>query len=167
MKIRKVCEKTIQGIGWVSGLLVFVLAIVETANTIFRYFFNAPLAWGADLCRYLLIYIVFLSGGYAFFVKSHCCVDLVTNIITKNRPRLKRILKIISYLFCYPYLGVLCYRGYEMTVSAIETGKLTNANWPIPISICYFAIFFGCAIMLVTVTYIIIDLITGGDKYVE
>ena len=167
MKYPKIIRALSNSLGFISGLLVFILAILCTVNTFGRYFLSTPLTWCADTSRYLLIYIIFLAAPFGFQEKSHVCVDLVTNVITKNHPKFKRGLRLFGYIIGLPFICILGYRGLVMAKSAFAIHRLTTAVFQIPQGILYLAIFIGCVLMVIQVIFIILSLIAGEDTWLD
>jgi TRAP-type C4-dicarboxylate transport system permease small subunit len=167
MKYPKYMQSFNNGLGILSGFLVFMLAVLSTANTIGRYFLSAPLIWSADMCRYLLIYVIFIGAAFGFQEKSHVSVDLVTNAITQKSRGFKRVLRIIAHLLCLPFIVIVTYRGYVMMVNAFAIHRLTTAVFQVPQGILYLAIFLGGILMAVEVVYIILSLLSGEDKWLD
>jgi TRAP-type C4-dicarboxylate transport system permease small subunit len=88
-------------------ILVFILcmiAFVMLLQIIMRYFFNTPLSWPEELCRYLYIWMCFIGLSFCLHNMSELRVDFLEKML---RGRLQLIFKVlltaISILF-YSYL---------------------------------------------------------------
>ena len=57
------------------------------------------------------------------------------------------------------------YGGWKLSARAIEYKSYAPYNFRFPYIISYSAIVVGAVLMFITVVFIILDLIKGGDKY--
>jgi TRAP-type C4-dicarboxylate transport system permease small subunit len=80
-----------------------------------------------------------------------------------RRPR--RIIAVLCYI---PALAVCCaffYGGQKLCARAFQCSSLAPYNFRFPQIISYAAIVVGAVLMAITVVFIMLDLIGGGDKY--
>jgi TRAP-type C4-dicarboxylate transport system permease small subunit len=84
---------------------------------------------------------------------------------TKSAKRLpRRIISIIGYLISATVISFILLGGWVVSERA-GFRELAPYNFKFPLIISYSAIIVGSALMLLTLFFIIIDLLSGGDKY--
>jgi len=57
------------------------------------------------------------------------------------------------------------YGGWRLCIKAIELDMLAPVTFRLPLIFVYPAIVIGAALMLLTLFFIILDLFSGGEKY--
>ena len=77
----------------------------------------------------------------------------------------RRVLSAIGYLITFGVVSVLLYGGLHLSESAIRLNRMAPYNFKFPLLISYSAIVVGSVLMLVTLVFIMIDLLSGSDKY--
>jgi TRAP-type C4-dicarboxylate transport system permease small subunit len=60
------------------------MLIVLTYNTIARYFFASSVSWVEEMSAYAMIWLTFITIGYAMQAKAHLCIDVVTVLYPKK-----------------------------------------------------------------------------------
>ena len=150
----------------ISGTLIAIIAIITVTESLARSLFQNPSSWSMDLCCYFLLWAIFLGSPWAFQEKGHVAVDLVRDLVgrlTGEKPR--RAMALAGYLAVMFVLGNLLRSSYNLASEAIRYDKLTIANLQIPTIYLHSGIFIGTILMLVTVVFIILDLLKGGEKF--
>lgn len=166
MKYPKFLEKINVFTGVVSGGLIICLGLLATMEGVLRGFFSRPTSWSLDLSQYILIWMIFLGTAYAFQEKGHVSVDLVKEWVGERfGTTALRVMNIIGYLMALTFIIVIGWCSIASFTAAIKYGKLTLGNFQIPIVYLYAAMVTGSVFMLITVVCIILDLISGGKKY--
>jgi C4-dicarboxylate transporter, DctQ subunit len=166
MKFPRFMERINVFCGIVSGALIIVLGLLATMEGAMRGFFSSPTSWSLDLSTYILIWMVFLGTSYSFQEKGHVSVDLVKEWVSVHwGQKPVKWMNIVGYLMCMTYIGVLLWSGYDSLAGALKYGKLTVGNLQIPLVYLHSAIVVGSISMAVTVTFIILDLLGNGKKY--
>ena len=160
--INRVCS-------WVSGIIILIASALSVMESILRKLFSAPTTWTLNLTSGVFIWAAFLGSSWAFQELGHVSVDLIRNIIdkhTKGEKRMpRRIFSVIGYLISFGVVSMILYGGWIISERAIRLNQLATYYFKFPLIISYSAIVVGSAIMLVTLVFIIIDLLSGGDKY--
>jgi TRAP-type C4-dicarboxylate transport system permease small subunit len=72
----------------VLAALMAIMVLCVTWQIISRYLLGAPSTWTEELSRFLLIWVGLLGGSYAYHVKMHLGLDLLT---ARLPPRAKRV----------------------------------------------------------------------------
>ena len=156
------------GLAFVCGCLVFVTGIFAVLEAIMRGLFSSPTIWTLNVSCYLLIWIVFLGSPYAFQTHGHVAVDLLRDVVDKFAPSRipRRAMSIIGYVVSMAFLFSLLYAGYGSVARALEYGTMTTTTVPIPMVCLQIAIVIGCILMLLTLVFIILDVLSGSEEYI-
>lgn len=93
-------------IKYISSLFLGIMVLLVVVNTILRYVFSTSIIQTEELCRYLFMWIVYLSSVVVWNEKGHICVTIVTDHLSGTVSRLMQILVCILSLFA---LGMLFY----------------------------------------------------------
>lgn len=155
-------EKVNRILGEISGLLIFVIAILSAIEVVARNIFNSPTVFTSDVSYYMLIWAIFLAGGYAFQENAHVRVDLVLNTMPTW---LRKIVSSLSFLISIFFCSILLIYGWKFMVQCYEMKRLTYAMLPVLQWKLVISIVIGCVLMILTLVFIILDIIKGGKKY--
>ena len=162
VRINKVCA-------YASGMVVFGASALAVMESILRKVFQSPTSWSLNLTSGVFIWAAFLGSSWAFQELGHVTIDLVRDLIdrhsTSKKRMPRRVLAIIGYIICFVVIAVFLYGGWQYSMRAINLNEMAQYNFPFPKIISYSAIVVGSVMMLVTVFFIILDLFSGGDKY--
>ena len=154
---------------YVSGFIVFGASVLAVMESLLRKVFTSPTTWSFNLTAAIFIWAAFLGSPWAFQELGHVSVDIFRDIIdkhTKSKKRWpRRIISIIGYLVSFIVISLILRGGWILCERAIRFNQLAPYNFKFPLIISYSAIVVGSVLMLVTLVFIVIDLISGGDKY--
>ena len=154
---------------YISGGIVFAASILAVLESILRKIFSSPTTWTLNLSQGVFIWAVFLGSSWAFQEVGHVSVDMIRDIIdkhTKGAKRMpRRIIAIIGYFISAFVIGVILYGGLRLSQRAVSLKQMAPYNFKFPYIISYAAIVVGCILMLLTIIAVILDLISGNDKY--
>ena len=137
-------------IEFVVGIILLVLLTLSFSEILSRYFFNAPLTWVTEVCRFLLIWMVFLGATVITKKASHLSVGVSLENYLTGRGRL--ILRLFVRLCIACVLLLVAIYGSK---SVLMTSKMVATTSKIPMYMVWSAIPINAAIMLY---YIIKDL---------
>ena len=126
-----------------SIIIMIVMLIVSTLGVFFRYVLNNSLSWTAEVCRFLFMWLAFLTASYAVMVRSHLVVNVLTSFVIKDRPIIKKILAIINNLIWISFSLFLAYRGYFVLQKTVELSPALK----IPMKLVYACLPVGCVLM--------------------
>lgn len=137
-----------------AAAMMGTVVVIMSVQVFQRYFLNDPLIWAEEVCRYLLIWITFLSAGVAYQRGDIAAVKMLTSIMS---PRLKALIVAPVYLATAGFVGLLVYHGWvyaeENLIQAIPaidyiTQRVFNRNWGISIFWVYIAVPIGCTLLV-------------------
>ena len=168
MKYPKVLRKTNGALAFFSGCLIFLIGAFAVLEAILRGVFSSPTKWTLNLSCYMLVYIVFLSSPYAFETHGHVLVDLFRDLMDKAWPNRipRKVCAVIGYLMSVVFIGVIFYATWRMLMKAIRFSTLTTTTIPIPIWILYVPMLLGCVIMVITLIFLILDILSGSEEFI-
>jgi TRAP-type C4-dicarboxylate transport system permease small subunit len=122
------------------GLLAVLMAIMVACVTwqvVSRYVLGSPSSWTEELARYLLIWIGLLGGAYAYHVKMHLGLDLLSQKLSPGARRLQaRLIHVAVMLFA---ALVLLGGGLNLIWLALELGQ-HSAALGVPMWVVYLSL---------------------------
>jgi TRAP-type C4-dicarboxylate transport system permease small subunit len=154
---------------YICGIIVFIASALAVMESILRKFFSSPTSWTLNLSTGIFIWAAFLGSSWAFQELGHVSVDLIRDVIDKHTASDKRwprrIVSIIGYIVSFTVIYAFLYGGWRLCVRSIQLNQLAPYNFKFPLIISYSAMVVGSILMMVTLVFIIMDLLAGGDKY--
>ena len=115
-------------------VLMGVIVINVSWQVITRFIMNSPSSFTEELARFLLIWIGFLGGSYAYARRSHLSLDLLLQSVPEqNKPLLLKV----SNVFCFAFAAaVLIYGGAQLMMLTLQLDQ-TSAALGLPIGYVY------------------------------
>lgn len=167
LKYPAVIRKINGALALVAGFLIFLIGAFAVYEAVVRLVYE-PTKWTLNLSTYMLIYIVFLGSPYAFETHGHVFVDLFRDIMDKHsKKRLpRRISAVAGYCLSIIFIATLLYASWKLVAKALKFGTLTTTTIPIPIWILQIVMVIGCILMLVTLVFIILDILSGSEEFI-
>ena len=92
------------------AIILGAMTLIQFANVIARYGFNANLLWALEATVFLFAWLVLLGASYAVKVGAHLGVDAVLNIVS---PQVARFLGLVSVAGCIIYAALLTKGGWD------------------------------------------------------
>ena len=161
-QINRVCA-------YICASVVLGASFLAVMESILRKVFLSPTVWTLNLSTAVFIWAAWLGASWSLQELGHVSIDMLRNIIdkhTKGEKRMpRRIISVIGYLITGGVISGFLYGGIIICRRAIDNSILAPYAFKFPVIISYSAIVFGTILMLVTLVFIILDLIAGGDKY--
>lgn len=139
-------------LGYLSGLLFFIIMLVMVRDVLGRYFFNAPLWLGQDLTTQMMLVAMFFGASYVLSIRGFAMVDILYN---RFSPRLQQVVQLLNSLAGLAFLGVLFWQVVSMVVDAYVWDAKTTTPALIPLVIPY------CA-MAIGVVFFILETVREG-----
>jgi TRAP-type C4-dicarboxylate transport system permease small subunit len=120
----------------------------------------------------MLGYLLFTGSAYAFQAQGHVAVDMIRDFADKrSKGRLqgkrlpRRILAIYGYLMSIFYTSFIFYGVWNLFIRGITRNVWTTENPPIPQWVIHTPMIYGMVLMLITVIFMIMDIIAGGEEF--
>ena len=154
------------------GGYTLVISLLAVMESILRKVFASPTTWTLNLSTGLFTWAAFLGSSWAFQELGHVSVDLFRNLVdskstnAKRMPR--RVMAIIGYVISFLVMCAFLYGGWFVTSKSINPDgsfQLATYAFKFPTILSYLPIIIGSVQMMLTLIFIILDLISGGDKY--
>ncbi len=124
-------------------IAVFAVVLVEVT---LRYVFHQSIAWGAEVCQTLLVWMTFIGAAVALVGGEHMEISIFLDRV--RAPLMKKFLlfvgdaAILLFLVCGTAGGVrLVQRTWSMTTTTLQ----------IPAGVLYLAFPVGCVLMTIVV----------------
>jgi len=115
--------------GLAAGLILLAMVFMIGREAIGRYFFAAPTAWVVELCGFLLVGIVFMSGGYILLEGAHLRVDIFYSHFTRRN---RALVDALGYLLALPFLGFMEWQSAMLAWRTFEFGERSMImRWPL------------------------------------
>jgi TRAP-type C4-dicarboxylate transport system permease small subunit len=149
--------------GFGSYVVLPVLTLLVSADVILRYVFNAPLSWGLEASRHLLL-IFFLFGLLeSFRVGEHVSMELISDKFSPAVTRLVSLLQIalIGLVFALILKKVVDELPFVYSLPQV-TPELELRVWAF-----YVFIAFVCVLVLIYAVNAAIQVIAGKRIKVE
>ncbi len=161
---------TVNKIGaYICGALVIGTSVLAVMESILRKVFASPTVWTLNLSTGIFIWAAFLGSAWAFQEHGHVTVDLFRSIADKydksGKHTLRRVMAIFGYLVSFIVMIAFLYGGWKLCVKAITFNQMAPYAFQFPYIISYAAIPVGSVMMMVTLIFIILDILGGGEKY--
>jgi len=154
-------EKANKFLAIVSGALIFAISVFAVIEVVMRNFVR-PTVWTNDISCYLLIWAIFMGSGYAFQEFGHVRVDLFLNILPR---KVRKFVSALSYCVAIFFIVILSIYSYRYLEVCYRMSRRTYAMIPILQWKLVIAMVIGCGIMLVTLIFIVLDILSNGEKY--
>lgn len=122
----KTLMKTIdQVLGWVLMVLMAVMVLDVTWQVITRFVLSAPSSLTEEIARFLLVWIGLLGAAYAFRVRAHLGLDLLTtNLPPKAQWRTEVAVNVICFAFA---AVVMVFGGFKLVALTLDLQQLSPA----------------------------------------
>lgn len=117
--------------------LMALMVVCVTWQIISRYALGDPSPWTEELARFLLIWIGLLGGSYAYHVKMHLGLDLLS---MRLRGRAKHMHEVFVHLVVIFFSAVVLVAGGLRIVQMTSELKQYSAALEVPMSVVYYAL---------------------------
>ncbi len=115
-------------IGQGAAFVIFPIMGIIALDVVMHSAFNRPLDWALDLCRWALVFYVFLGGAWALRVGAFVRVDILFARLGRREQALVDLL--VSSALMVPFLTVMIVEGLAFGLQAFALGETTaTATW--------------------------------------
>lgn len=97
-------------------LLVFIQVVA-------RYILNVSVGWSAELSRYLLIWITWISASYAIKREEHIRIKLLTDKMPETGRKYIEVFVLFIWTF---FATIMAWGGTQMILVLHQTGQQTS-----------------------------------------
>jgi len=141
-------------LGYISGALILVAAVVIMYDVVCRYFFNSPSLYAPYISAFLMLGAIFIGTAWALQAGGHVYVELLTD---KMKPLPRKISFTVGYAFSMVFVFALTRACFNFSLTAAAANWKAQGNLPIPSVILYGVMAFGSALLLVTLVAKVIE----------
>jgi len=129
----------------VSGILILLMAWVETYGVVKRYVFHAPDPLAYELSTMFLLFCGVLAVAGVERLDRHVRND----IIASHFPQLMRVivLKTIFPLMALIFCAVLTWKSVGNALYALQIGQVSQSPWAVPLAPIKFVIPLGYTLL--------------------
>ena len=142
-------------LGYISGSMIAISALVMLYDVISRYVFKSPSLYASYAAAFLMLGAVFIGTSYALQAGGHVNVEV---FVDKLKPLPRNILLTIGYLVSMVFVFFLSRACLAFTIRAFEGQWRAQGNFPIPSVLLYGVMFAGTALLFITLIITIISL---------
>lgn len=161
---KKRLQKTLMNLDvTITVICLTVIILVTFVGVIMRYIVGKPFTWQEEVQKWMIVWIAFLGGGYAFREKSHIAIDIIVDAFPK---KVQNIVEIATHFVAILLLLYLMYNGGAMMMQYLNTGRVTSVLH-IPSALIYSAVPIGCADMVLSILYSLYQDIWGKKTMTE
>ena len=122
--------QTIDNISEWSGRVVSFFILLSAAlillEIVLRVIFNTATLWSWEMSLFVYGTFTIIGGAYTLLHRGHVKVDILYSRFSQRR---RAILDIATFIFVFFFLGVMVWKGWEMTYIAIQAGERTDSTW--------------------------------------
>ncbi len=138
-----------------------IIVTIVTIEVVLRYIFGHSLIFTEELCRYLMVWIVFLGAAIAVRDGAHIKINVLVKHLT---PSLHRLVQVTALLLTMGFLVVLTVEGLKILPEQLYQMCIT-----MDISLFYFylAIPVGSVLMIIFLLPQIRDAIARKSRWGE
>lgn len=130
---------------WVLLVSLIFIILLVFLQVLSRYIFNFSVGWTAELARYLLIWITWISTSYAIRHREHIRVDT----LVKSFPLpVQKIIEVIVILLWSIFALVMAMVGTEIVMD-IQMVNQKTSTLNLPMWVVYLIIPIGGFLMLI------------------
>jgi TRAP-type C4-dicarboxylate transport system permease small subunit len=128
-----------------SMVALVVSCLVLTAGMLVRYFFSTPTDWQDEVCVFLLVGSVFLTGAAVQSQRGHIGIDAITGWLSPRANRWRVWSNdLLSLLFC----SFFCWKSLALLWEAWKEGMTTSSTWAPPLWIPYGLMSLGMVLLV-------------------
>jgi TRAP-type C4-dicarboxylate transport system permease small subunit len=144
----KAVTKVFHGIEIFTGLLLLNATLVIGLQVFLRYLFDYSFAWTEELCRFFIVWMVFIEAGVALAYGLHTVVEINLDWLPIPRIWLNLLAKAIMVFF----LAATLYFARPFFLSGLIQ---VSAAMEIPMMIPYAGMFIGIAFMIIVLIFFV------------
>lgn len=128
-----------------AAVILIVVACINLAQVIGRYFFASSFAWAEEVMRYVMVWLMMLGGVACIYRAEHMAIEsLIQAVGPAWRNHVRSALYTVAGIFCV----LLVVHGWP---TAMRNSTQVAAASGMPMIVPYIAIPIGGALMIVQI----------------
>jgi TRAP-type mannitol/chloroaromatic compound transport system permease small subunit len=116
--------------GKVVCFAVFFMMVVTTWDIIGREVFKRPVVWGWTINKQLFAVFILFGGVYALSKEAHIKIEILYAFFPS---RVKRMVKVISFLNLAVFMGVLVWQSSWMGINSLKMRQVATGSFHFPL----------------------------------
>ncbi len=109
------------------AICLSVMTIIAFMNVVSRFLLSASLSFTDEITTYLFVLLSLMGSAVAAKRGAHLGLTVLTDIVS---PSVKKILKIIGFVFAIIFSSSIFYYGIFMVQTQMQRGQVTaNMQW--------------------------------------
>ena len=110
------------------AICLSIMTIIAFVNVVSRFLLSASLSFTDEITTYLFVLLSLMGSAVAAKRGAHLGLTVLTDLVS---PSVKKILKIIGFVFAIIFSSSVLYYGILMVQSQMQRGQVTaNMQWP-------------------------------------
>jgi TRAP-type C4-dicarboxylate transport system permease small subunit len=127
----------------VCGVIVLTAVVINFANVVGRYVFDAPISWAEEVMSYMIIWGVFVAAGAITYQGNHLRMDL---LVLSVRGALAHALGALTVVLMVCCVIFVLWQSFQIVRLYAMTGE-TSMGARIPLVYAHAAILVGFCLM--------------------
>ncbi len=129
----------------VSGVLILLMAWLQTYGVIKRYIFHSPDSFAYELSTMFLLFCGVLAVAGVEKLDQHVRNDLVASRFPQRMKQIviSTIFPLLALVFC----GVLTWKSLDNALYALKIGQVSQSPWALPLAPIKMVITFGYVLL--------------------
>lgn len=140
MKFFKVLDSVMEKI---CAFLMILMCLSSFAQVSNRFIFHRSFIWTDEIVLFSMVWVTFFGSALAVSRNSHTRIDFFISLFS---PKVRSWFLAVSNLLCAAFCIIL---GYYTLPVFRKNMKIYSSGLHLPNAISYFAIIFGCVIMVI------------------
>lgn len=143
-RVLKIFDWILDGLGFLSGLLVLAMMVAVTYDVVMRYFLARPTIWIIDSTGFAMIFFTSLGAAWVLKGDGHIKIDFVVyRFGVRTKAAIDFVTSIVSLLACVLFL----YWSWRITWDMYRGGDMLIESFSIPKHIVYWPIVAGALLL--------------------
>lgn len=149
----------------IASIILVMMAIMISADTVLRYFFHKPIMGVLELTEgFFMVAIVYLGISATYTAGEHIRVDFLSQYINE---KVKVVNEVILNLIAIVFLFIIVVQTWNRVAIAIELNQTTTGAVNLPMAPAYFLVVFGVLLLCVRMSLSTISLILNKKNVKE
>ncbi|MCM3389023.1 TRAP transporter small permease [Ureibacillus chungkukjangi] len=130
---------------YIAMLLLVIMVFLVFLQIVMREVLNYSFSWTEEAARYMLVWVSFISSGFAYQYGAHISIEVFVN---KLKPTLNRAIKIIGTVIAIIFAIILITTGGELV---LENLMNKSPALHLPMGLVYLAIPIGALLQILNI----------------
>lgn len=124
----KLYDRLLDGLAFVSMLLIAAIIVAIGIDVGGRYLFNRPVGWVYEFVQHALVVIVFFGLPWLARERGHVTIDLMTEVLP---PSARKVLRVVSSFATAAVCALVGFTACAVALDSMRRGVETTGIYPI------------------------------------